>query len=212
MAKYIYQEKTIRVAGKPLVHPKFAHVRKMNSKTFVRHASHGNRDREISLSAAIAQLAEELACVLAEGRSVELEGIGLFSPNLRMKKGREVMSEDAEGGLHQSNAQSVEFGTVRFAPARELVRKCRSNCRHLEHDSQTGDSKIRLNRSTLPERVCLLQEHLQREDRITVSQYAQLTGISSSAASRELRKLHCSDSPIIARSGRASHAFYTKMP
>ena len=50
MAKYIYQEKGIEVDGKRLVHPKFTHIRKLNSKEFVAQASHGRRDKEIALA------------------------------------------------------------------------------------------------------------------------------------------------------------------
>lgn len=211
MAKYIYQEKGIEVDGKRLVHPKFAHIRKLNSKEFVAHASHGRRDKEITLAAAIAELADELACTLSEGHSVELEGIGLFTPTLRMKEGRQVTNEDKVGNVHKSNAQSVEFGTVHFLPARQLVQKCRTNCQNLEHDTLAGDSRLKVSSTTPEQRLQLLQEYLEQEGHITVSQYARLTGISPASASRELRKLYESTPPIIGRSGQATHILYTKL-
>ncbi len=109
MAKYIYQEKGIEVDGKRLVHPKFAHIRKLNSKEFVAHASHGRRDKEIAL---------------------------------------------------------------------------------------TGDSRLKVSSTTPEQRLRLLQEYLEQEGHITVSQYARLTGISPASASREHRKLYESIPPL----------------
>ena len=212
MTKYIYQEKGIEVDGKHLIHPKFSHIRKLSGKKFVAHAAHGRRDKEIAMTAAIAELADELACVLAEGHSVELEGIGLFTPTLRMKEGRQVTTEGEDGSVHRSNAQSVEFGTVNFVPARQLIHKCQASCQNLEHDTQAGDSRIKVSGTTPAQRLQLLQEYLEREGRITVSQYARLTGISPASASRELRKLYESTPPIIGRSGQATHILYTKIP
>ena len=212
MAKYIYQEKGIEVGGKRLVYPRFAHIKKLDCKEFLAHAAHGRRDKEIALGAAIAELADELACALAEGHSVELEGIGLFTPTLRMKEGRQVVSEGEDGSVHKSNAQSVEFGTVNFVPARQLLSKCHANCQDLEHDGQSGDSLVKMDRTTPEQRLQFLQEYLEREGRITVSQYAQLTGISQTSASRELRKLYESTPPVICRVGKSPHMFYTKLP
>lgn len=210
MAKYIYQEKGIKVEGKPFIQPRFSHIRKKDCAEFVKHAAHGNLQQEIELTAAIARLADELACQLAEGNSVELEGIGLFTPTLRMREGKEVISVDAEGQQHKSNAQSVEFGGVNFTAASRLINDCRKNCQNLEHDHYAPDSTLRISRSTREERLQMLLQYLDENRQITVKGYAQLTGLSKSSASRELQELAHAEVPCIERQGRGSHSFYTK--
>lgn len=211
MAKYIYQEKAIQSNGKNVIHPRFAKIRHLNTSELVKHMAHGNEAKRRELTLALMTLADELPRLLAEGCAINLDKIGTLSPTLQMRADRMVETTDPDGTLHKSNAQSVEFGSVRFTPSKTLIHSCRSQCRDLEHDTRRGDSGITIHNSTREERIALLLKYLNENHTINVKQYAELTGISYSSSSRELNIFYSSKDPIIKRNGSSPHIFYTKL-
>lgn len=210
MPKYIYLEKGLKVNGKTIVRPKFAHIRKVSSNEFIKHVAHGDTWRKSQLIASLMDLSRELCHMLAEGNSVELEGIGIFTPTLKMKEEKQPFVESETGEQHRSNAQSIEFGTIRFRPCKQLVKECKSRCNHLEHDAYLSDSQITISRTSRDRRIALLKDYLDEHNLITVKDYAELTGLSHTSASRELRIINSLDAPILERKGRGSHIFYIK--
>lgn len=208
MAKYIYQEKGLKVNGKTIVQPKFAHIRKVSSDALIKHIAHGDASRRSQLTASLIDFSRELACVLAEGNSVELEGIGIFTPTLKMKDDKQPFNQTETGEQHRSNAQSIEFGTVQFRPSKQLVKECKSRCNNLEHDAFESDSRVTISLTTREERIALLRDYLSKHNLITVKEYAGLTGLSHTSAARELRIINGFEPPILERKGRGSHVIY----
>lgn len=212
MPKYIYIEKGLQVDGRYVVQPTFAHIQKITTDEFIRHTAHGNMVQQSMLTAALMELRRELACQLAQGHSVELDGIGLFTPTLQMTGDKTPFTQADDGTTHRSNAQSIAFGTVHFRPAKTLLKECARNCRQLEHDVYLGDGKVTTALRTPEERIALLRDYLATNPFITVKQYEQLASLSHSSASRELASLSGGEAPIIQRKGRGSHVIYTKLP
>lgn len=211
MAKYIYQEKGLRANGKAIVQPKFAHIRKVSSDELITHIAHGDSSRKSQLIASLVDFSRELSHMLADGNSVELEGIGIFTPTLKMKDEKLPFSQTEKGEKHRSNAQSIEFGTIQFRPSKQLVKECKSRCNHLEHDAYERDSHVTISLSTRDQRIALLKDYFEKHNLITVKEYALLTGLSHTSASRELRIINGFEPPIIERKGRGSHVIYVKL-
>ena len=57
-------------------------------------------------------LADEMACLMASGRSVKIDGIGVFSPSLALRDGYE--RESGEPGAPKRNAMSIWLNNVNF--------------------------------------------------------------------------------------------------
>ena len=72
------------------------------------------------------QTAIEMARLMAEGRSVKIDGIGTFTPSLTL--GRDKEREEVEGGKHR-NAQSIFIKGVNFRVDRTMVRNISERCR-----------------------------------------------------------------------------------
>lgn len=209
MAKYIYQEMSIKVNDQAHIQPRFAKIKHLDGDEFIRRVAHGNPHAYGLTLQVLTDVAAELASALAEGCSVTLKGIGRFTPTLAMREGSQPVTVDESGTEHRSNARSVEFGGVNFVPTRQLLNDCKRRC-HLEHDAQVGNSTITTQRMSPEERQRLLLEYLDTNQRITAKEYVTLTHLSHTSASRELMALTQSEQPILERQGHASHTFYTK--
>lgn len=209
MAKYIYQETGIKVNDKTHIQPRFAKINPLDNNEFIHRVAHGNMNAVGLTQKVLTDVAAELARALAEGCSVMLDGIGRFTPTLSMREEHDVITTDEDGNEHRSNARSVQFGSVKFLPSKELISECHMRC-HLERDRYRADSTVTTQRMSPDERQQLLIEHLSSHQRITVKEYAALTRLSHTSASRELSILSNSENAILEKHGRASHSFYTK--
>lgn len=67
----------------------------------------------------IRQLADEMAAVMASGRSVRLDGIGTFTPTLALEHDKKREAPDGSGS--RRNATSIRVGGVGFRVNRRLV-------------------------------------------------------------------------------------------
>lgn len=75
----------------------------------------------------ILELGEALAHEMAMGRSVKIEGIGVFSPALALREDKEREKTD-ENAVHR-NAQSIVVGNINFRADKRLVGETRRKCR-----------------------------------------------------------------------------------
>lgn len=75
----------------------------------------------------ILELGEALAHEMAMGRSVKIEGIGVFSPALTLREDKEREKTD-ENAVHR-NAQSIVVGNINFRADKRLVGETRRKCR-----------------------------------------------------------------------------------
>lgn len=71
----------------------------------------------------ILELGEALAHEMAMGRSVKIEGIGVFSPALALREDKEREKTD-ENAVHR-NAQSIVVGNINFRADKRLVGETR---------------------------------------------------------------------------------------
>lgn len=209
MAKFIYQETGLKVKDQPVIQPRFSRITPLDNNDFIRRVAHGNVHAEGVTRQVLTDIAAELSHALAQGCSVTLDGIGRFTPTLSMRQEHDVITVDEQGNEHRSNARSVQFGSVIFSPAKHLVSECQKLC-HLERDGYRNDSSITTLRISPHERQQLLLSHLHQNQRITVKEYAALTRLSHTSASRELYVMSHSDCAILEKHGRSSHSFYTQ--
>lgn len=206
-AKYVMQEvKDLNEGGeKTLLYPRMVIGSSCSTEELVSFVTQSHASRASEMKGAIELLAEGLACIMAQGRSVRIDGLGLFTPRLVLREGREREDVQEEGG--RRNAQSIRIGGVSFRPDKELLRKTERNC-HLER--VPGKTLLHVSKYTPEERLGLAQRYLDENAVLTVSAYAALTGLSRTVAGRELRRWYETEGSGIGISGRGTHRVYIR--
>lgn len=153
----------------------------------------------------ICELGEALAHEMGMGRSVKIEGLGIFTPALALRpdKEREGMGENAT----KRNAQSIRVGGVNFRVDKDLIRETNGWC-----DLKRAPWKpVRSSRKyTAEQRLALAKAYLEEYPYLTVSDYRQLTGLLQTATTTELRKWAHTSGTGIETSGRGNHKVYVK--
>lgn len=153
---------------------------------------------------ALQELAVELAHKIADGYSVTLDGVGTFRATIGVREEKDM--DTLDGDEVKRNAQSLELKGVGYRAAGRLVKLARSHCR-LERGG-TG----RVNRSpyTKAERLQLAKDFLSADAHpyMRLSDYVELTLLSRSSASLELRAFALDPQSGLVASGRGSHLVY----
>lgn len=172
--------------------------------------------------AALMEIVKCLGERLAETGSVTIPELGTFSVAIRPKKNRAkgLQSRSAEGetpdATPELNARSIEFHHLNFRPAKELYNDVHLRLRRDGALEMVGGrTGVRLCRPKLErrrERFAAAREYLASHSLMRVADYAELTGLSRSAAQRELRlAAQLTHSGIIA-DGSGSHRIYVLTP
>ena len=208
MAKYIYQEiGGITKKGETIVKPRFANLRQVSSEAFLTEVAHRCHLTKGTLQAAVSSIAETLPDYLSQGKSVRIEGLGLFTPTLTMKDDADVVEKDESGKEVQHNATKVTLGNVRITADKELVQDTRRRCK-LTHDRYMGNRKAMDTPYSREEREEKALAYLREKAMLTVSAYMELTGLRHTMAAKELREMSKGDDARLRAQGRGSHRYY----
>ena len=147
-------------------------------------------------------VSEKLALCMAEGRSVKIDGIGTFTARLGVRT--DMLPDAFEPGEARHNAGAIEVKGVSYRADGELVDDCRHKC-SLESG---GVSRLHKPKSTLQERTEKARRYLKEHPLMRVDDYARLTGLSRTTASRELRSIVEDPSSGISYTGSRSQKYY----
>ena len=147
----------------------------------------------------ISALGEVIASELVAGHAVYLDGIGRFSPSLKLKDGVEPEQEHKEG---HRNANSIEFHSINFRPSKELVNICNVKGELTRAKIHKSDPM----NSTLEDRCHMALNYIKASGFLKVRDYVDLTGLSRNKASQELRDLK--DAGFLGGRGGGSHVVY----
>ena len=134
----------------------------------------------------LGQLTHMLARLLADGHTVTVGGLGTFRATVGVMEGKEQDTFDTDEP--KRNAQSIEVKGVNYRADTALVKDIRVQCR-LERGKES-----RLHRSpySREERLARALAFIEEHTVMRVMDYVELTGLSRTTASLELRKL-CQD-------------------
>ena len=147
----------------------------------------------------ISALGEVIASELVAGHAVYLDGIGRFSPSLKLKDEVEPEQEHKEG---HRNANSIEFHSINFRPSKELVNICNVKGELTRAKIHKSDPM----NSTLEDRCHMALNYIKASGFLKVRDYVDLTGLSRNKASQELRELK--DAGFLGCRGGGSHVVY----
>lgn len=136
----------------------------------------------------------------AEGRSMRIDGIGIFKATLALVDGKE---REVEGGTKR-NAQSVYVRSVKFRPDKQLIARTQERMR-LERVSVP---KRKLLLATRKERLSAAIAYIEKEGFLRIADYVTLTGLSRTMATMELRLLYAEK--LLDIKGRGVHKVYVR--
>ena len=123
MAKYIMAPMSNRktTEGDIPFYPRVLIEHRTNSEEIAQMLSKSTSFTKGDVLGVISALGEVIASELIAGHAVYLDGVGRFSPSLKLKDGVEPEQEHKEG---RRNANSIEFHSINFRPSKELIDMC----------------------------------------------------------------------------------------
>lgn len=207
MAKYIKQEMPdLNGDGSNKCYYRMQKAGNISTKQLVRHiCSHaGVGLSESVIIHALDEVADEMASLIADGYTVSLEGIGTFQGTIGVKKDKEM--DSIEGNETKRNAKSLRLDGIRFYADRKLVKDARMRCK-LE---RAGVSRVNRTPYSTEQRMRMAQEYLSNPETpfMSVDDYAELTQMPKSSATKELRSFLSIPEAHIESKGRRPHLVY----
>lgn len=160
---------------------------------------------EHELRGMVGLLARHMAREMRRGHSVKIDGIGVFSPELGLKKDAE---EETPDGDTRRNARSVKVDGIRFRADKELVYETGKGIR-LERTA-TRPSLTPMTPEARAARLAKARAYLNTHPFMRVSDYRELTRIPLDTARKELRAFADDPESGIGSTGRGSHKIYVK--
>lgn len=149
-------------------------------------------------------VAEEMARQLADGYSVTLDGIGTFSATIGVKEGKE--QDTFYGEEVKRNAKSLEVKNVTFRSDKELVKEVSRRC----DLKRAGVFQIHRSKYNKEERLKLALDYLSTHSVMRIQDYVELTGLSRTSATLELKEFRENPESGITTSGRGTTKVYIK--
>lgn len=206
MAKYIKQEMPdIRQTGEKKVYYRLKTEYNINTQEFIYslHESFTGMSEADIIRAMIA-IGDHLGKLLGQGHSVTLDGIGTFKATIGLEK--EKKPDTLDGKETKRNAQSLCLNGVNFRADKTLIKKARKNCK------LKREGTVRIHRSpySKEERLALALKYLEEHGAMKVVNYVELTGLSRTAATMELKEFRQDLSSGIGFIGRGSAKVYVK--
>ncbi len=191
--------------GKTLLYPRMVAKGRCDMKLLAQVATQNTMLNPSELKAAVELLRSGLTLLLAEGRTVHVDGIGTFSLSLALRKGRE--RENPDGSGTRRNASSICVSGVKFRPDKHWVAELNKEC----HPVRAPQMFTRKRSPYTPqERLDLALRHLEQRPWLDTETYARLTGLSRTTAGRELRRLTADPQSGLQATGSRTRRIYVR--
>ena len=206
MAQYIKQEMpNLNGTEEPQVYYRLKTNRNISSKEFVKHISRNDSAADRGeIEGVLIRIADGLAELLGNGYSVTLDGVGTFKAGLGLKRDKEM--DSFEEDETKRNARSLQLTSINYRADKTLVREANRRCK-LE---RYGESRLRKSPYTKEQRLQLALEYLDKNSAMRIGDYMQLTGLSRTTATMELKAFRQDPASGIAFVGRGSQKVYVK--
>jgi len=175
----------------------------MSHEEFVSMCEREGHIPEGTVNHVLELVSSKLALSMAEGKSVKISGIGTFYAQLGLRG--DALQDAFELGESTRNAKSIQVTGVAYRADEELVVKTQGKC----HLVRGGVSRLKKSKYSYEERIELARQFLEKKPLMRVADYATLTGLSKTTASKELLKVVKDPDSGITSIGKRSQKFYT---
>ena len=206
MASYEMQESNLpNEEGKRVLFPRMKLWGQANLDEIAQKVCRNSTFSPGEVKGMVQALAEEVAWAMGEGRSVKIDGLGVFTPALGLRNGFE--RETGEADDPRRNAASLYVKSVHFRADKGLLERTNGHCTLERSAWKFRKSSARY---TPQARLQRAQEYLETHPLLTVADYCQLTGLLRSTAAKELRRWREDETSGISSRGRGAHRVYIK--
>ncbi len=156
------------------------------------------------IKGAVSAIADEIAHCIANGHSVKLNDMGIFTAALGVETDKRAKLHETDPGL---NARSIILRKIHFKADKHWVAQANAYCRPERSKRRARQSSRQF---SAEERLHLALDYLSRHDTLRIATYARLTGLLNSTATRELRRWADSPTSGIGTRGKGAHKVYVK--
>ena len=173
------------------------------TKEIVENISKNSTFTTGEISGIIEMMTREVAYRMAMGYSVKIDGLGVFTPSLALRK--PANENDEEDDARKRNATSIYLNNINFKADKEFIRQTAVNCKLKRSKTKFRQSSQKL----LPEeRLKRAQEYLKENGVMNIGDYCRITGLLRNTAANELRKWREMPETGIDTKGRGTHKVY----
>ena len=204
MAEYEMQELTLpNGKGKRILYPRMILKQQTGLEQIAEDIQLASSFSKGEVMGLVQELVRQIAAEMAEGKSVKIDGLGVFTPSLGIRKDKE--RESGEENETRRNAASICLRAVNFRADKQLLAEMASRCT-LERSKHKF---CRSSQKLAPEqRLKLAQDFLRENPYLNVAGYCRLTGLLRDTAAKELRKWASMPETGITATGRSTHKVY----
>lgn len=204
MAEYNMQELNLpNEEGKRILYPRMKLYGQADLDNIIDKISTASSFTKGDIVGLIRSVTDEIANQMALGYSVKIDRLGVFTPALGLRKGRE--RESGEEGGEKRNAASICLKDIHFKADKELLRNTALRC-NLKRSTEKFRQSSQL--FSPQERLERAKDYLERNAFMTLADYCRLTGLLKTSASRELQKWIAQPESGIGYKGRGTHKIY----
>lgn len=206
MAKYIKQEMVdLSGKGEEKIYYRLQTERNIDFTELAQQIEqhHNLMNRGLVMNV-MSHIVDEMAELLGKGYSVSIDGLGTFRASIGLEKDKEMDTFDEDDT--KRNARSLRLTGINYRADKDLIKKANRHCK-LE---RAGESRLHHTPYSKEERLKLAQQYLEEHGAMRVAQYMELTGLSRTKATLELKEFRQDASTGITFLGRGSTKVYVK--
>ena len=206
MAKYIKQEMVdLSGKGEEKIYYRLQTERNIDFAELAQQIEqhHGLMNRGL-IKNVMSYVVDEMAELLGKGYSVSIDGLGTFRASIGLEEDKEMDTFD--GDDTKRNARSLRLTGINYRADKDLVKKANRHCK-LE---RAGESRLHHTPYSKEERLKLAQQYLEEHGAMRVVEYMELTRLSRTKATLELKEFRQDASTGITFLGRGSSKVYVK--
>ena len=206
MAKYIKQEMVdLSGKGEEKIYYRLQTERNIDFAELAQQIEqhHGLMNRGL-IKNVMSYVVDEMAELLGKGYSVSIDGLGTFRASIGLEEDKEMDTFD--GDDTKRNARSLRLTGINYRADKDLIKKANRHCK-LE---RAGESRLHHTPYSKEERLKLAQQYLDEHGAMRVVEYMELTGLSRTKATLELKEFRQDASTGITFLGRGSSKVYVK--
>ena len=206
MAKYIKQE-MIDLSGKgeERVYYRLQTERNIDFTELTQQIEqHHNLMNRGLVKSVMTYVVDEMTKLLGNGYSVTIDGLGTFRASIGLEEDKEMDTFD--GDETKRNARSLCLTGINYRADKSLIKQANRHCK-LE---RAGESRLHHTPYSKEERLKLAQQYLEEHGAMRVVEYMELTGLSRTKATMELKEFRQNASTGITFIGRGSAKVYVK--
>lgn len=207
MTKYIKQEMVdLSGKGEEKVYYRIQTQRNIGFKELTKYIErHNNLMNRGLVKNVVDHVVDAMAELIGDGYSVTIDGLGTFKASLGLEKDKEMDTFDNDET--KRNARSLRLKGINYRADKVFVREANKHCK-LE---RAGESRLHHSPYSKEERLKLALQYLEKNGAMRVADYMELTGLSRTKATLELKEFRQDTSTGITFVGRRSTIVYVKV-